>query len=144
MIIHSNRYLNSSCYASVAAKPSAQLAQRLESDEKARIDKQIAELGEVGLAEAAKKLEHAQEYNDRPIPIEFLRAFPLPNVASISWIPVQSALNPKSHTKNLDELENQDLSKHLDKDASEFPLFLHYNNVKVIFICFLFFSFPAD
>jgi len=77
----------------IKGKPSANLAESLEANEKARIAAQIKTLGPEGLAKLEAKLEAAKKTNDEPIPEEILTGFPVPNVASISWIKVQSARN---------------------------------------------------
>jgi len=123
-----NRFFVSPAYAVVSAKPSAQLARKLDSDEKKRIAEQVARLGEKGLAEAAKTLEAAQEYNERPIPSDYITSFPLPDVGSIAWIPIQSAV---ASDLPVDQTIQNDLSKHLASDPSKIPIFSHYNHVKV-------------
>ncbi len=74
----------------VRGKPSAAVAERLEKEEKARIEKQKATLGPEGLAQKAKELEEAKAEHEKPIPTEVLKSFTLSDVKSISWIPVQS------------------------------------------------------
>jgi Zn-dependent M16 (insulinase) family peptidase len=127
-----SRYLISPPYAVIYGKPSAILAERLESDEKVRIDEQIAKLDKEGLAKAASELETAQAYNDRPIPSSFLTSFPLPNVGNISWIPVQSVQNGVPNTQAADPvLGNVELANHVAHDRSELPFFVQYDHVKV-------------
>jgi Zn-dependent M16 (insulinase) family peptidase len=116
----------------IYGKPSAELADRLESDEKARIDIQIKRLGQSGLAKAANELNIAQAYNDRPIPREYLTSFPLPNVGSISWIPVQSFLNEAPNAqKATPAIGSNELARHVTQDSSDLPFFVQYTHVKV-------------
>lgn len=127
-----HRYLISPPYAVVYGKPSAQLADRLESDEKTRVEGQLTKLGQDGLAKLAKELEIAQAHNDRPIPLEYLTSFPLPNVGGISWIPVQSAQNKVQKMEDVDStLVNNELAKHIAQDHSTLPFFVQYDHVKV-------------
>lgn len=126
------RYLISPPYAVVYGKPSAQLADRLETEEKARIALQVEKLGQDGLAQVAKELEVAQAHNDRPIPSAYLTAFPLPDVAGISWIPVQTARNWGHSTQEGGPTSgNNELARHIAQDPSELPLFVQYDHVKV-------------
>ncbi|KAI0307721.1 Metalloenzyme, LuxS/M16 peptidase-like protein [Multifurca ochricompacta] len=74
----------------VRGKPSAAVAERLEKEEKARIAKQKEDLGHEGLAMKARELQEAKAEHERPIPTEILKSFPVPDVKSISWIPVQN------------------------------------------------------
>ena len=107
------------------------LADRLESDEKVRIDEQITRLGHEGLAKVAKELEVAQAYNDRPIPLDSLTSFPLPDAGSISWIPVQSVQNEGPSRKAAFVVGNEELAKHVAEDSSDIPFFVQYDHVKV-------------
>jgi hypothetical protein len=66
------------------------MAEKLEKDEKARIAAQVKAIGTEGLKAAAELLEKAKAEHDKPIPDEILKAFPVPDVKSISWIPVDS------------------------------------------------------
>lgn len=59
----------------VVGKPSARLAETLESDEKTRIENQIRNLGPEGLEQAKKELENAKAEHDRPIPEQILTEF---------------------------------------------------------------------
>jgi Zn-dependent M16 (insulinase) family peptidase len=51
------------------------------SEDKARVERRKAELGEEGLAKKAKELEEAQEENDRPIPDNMITDFPISDVS---------------------------------------------------------------
>ncbi|KAL1738927.1 Metalloenzyme, LuxS/M16 peptidase-like protein, partial [Schizophyllum fasciatum] len=73
-------------------KPSASLVDKLEKDEKERIAKQVEALGPEGLKKAEQELEEAKAEHDKPIPTEILNTFPVPDVKSIAWIPVQSVV----------------------------------------------------
>lgn len=125
-------YLIAPPYAVVYGKPSAKLADRLESDEKVRIDEQINRLGQDGLAKVANELDIAQAYNDRPIPREYLTSFPLPSVGGISWIPVQSFQNGVQNAQTpTPAIGSDELARHVTQDPSELPFFVQYSHVKV-------------
>lgn len=127
-----NRYIISSPYAVVYGRSSAALADRLESDEKVRVDEQVTRLGQEGLAKATEELKIAQAHNDRPIPLELLTCFPLPDVRGISWIPVQSVQNAgREGQKATPIVGSEELAKHIAEDSSDLPFFVQYDHVKV-------------
>ena len=132
LILHYSSYFLDPSYVVLRGKPSASMADRLEKTEKARIAAQVKKLGPAGLAKAAKELEEAKIAHEKPIPSEVLTAFPVPDVRSISWIPVQSVQEPGKGRppKTITESE---LSKHIGADGSSLQLFLQYDHVKVYF-----------
>jgi hypothetical protein len=107
------------------------MAERLEKTEKARIAAQIKRLGPSGLAKATKELEAAKAEHDKPIPTEVLTAFPVPDVKSISWIPVQSVQERGNGRTPTKRVANSDLTKHIESDGSPLPFFVEYDHVKV-------------
>jgi Zn-dependent M16 (insulinase) family peptidase len=118
----------------VRGKPSAALAEKLEKDEKARLDAQIAELGPEGLVRLQKELDDAKNENDAPIPEKVLTDFPVPDVRSISWIAVQSAKNiPGTVEKAQDGVlaNSTELARHIKGDGTELPLTVYYDHVTV-------------
>ncbi|KZV77044.1 hypothetical protein PENSPDRAFT_645781 [Peniophora sp. CONT] len=121
----------------VIGKPSAAMAERIESEEKDRIAKQRETLGEKGIAEAVKKLEAAKAEHERPIPTEILTSFPVPDVASISWIPVQSVQAPgtgREACKFPSGSPADALAAHLSADGKELPFFVQYDHVQSDFV----------
>jgi len=116
----------------IVGKPSASLAEKLEKDEKARIAIQIEKLGPEGLKRAEAELEKAKAEHDRPIPSEILTSFPVPDVKSISWIPVQSVQEP-GHGRELPSpsVVNNPLFKHIQSDGQDLPFFVQYDHVEV-------------
>lgn len=118
----------------VGARPSAKLQDRLETEEKARIDAQRKALGPEGLAKLEKELNDAKAEHDRPIPEKMLTDFPVPDVSSISWIPVQSARNDpftKASTSGVTANAAPDLQKHLESDPAPLPYFVQFDQVQV-------------
>ncbi|KAF8898648.1 Metalloenzyme, LuxS/M16 peptidase-like protein [Infundibulicybe gibba] len=113
----------------ICGKPSASLAKKLEQEEKVRVAEQVTRLGPAGLKQAEKDLEDAKAEHDRPIPTEILTSFPVPDVKSISWIPVQSAQGGKQAQPT----ESQ-LSKHVRADGSPLPFFVQYDHVQSDFV----------
>lgn len=107
---------------------------RLETEEKARIEAQRKQLGPEGLAKLEKELKEAKAQHDRPIPEEILTSFPVPDVSSISWIPVQSARNDpfaKGSTSSVIANAAPSLQKHLESDPAPLPYFIQFDQVQV-------------
>lgn len=117
----------------VRGKPSAVVAERIEKEEKARVAKQKKALGPGGLAKKAKELEEAKAEHDRPIPTEILKSFPVPDVKTISWIPVQSVQQAGTGRKGRAGVEN-DVSRHVNADGLSLPFFVQYDHVKSDFV----------
>ncbi|KAF7436910.1 hypothetical protein PC9H_003744 [Pleurotus ostreatus] len=118
----------------VCGKPSASLAKKLEKDEKARLATQIKRLGPKGLEEAEKELEAAKAEHDVPIPTEILKSFPVPDVKSIVWIPVQSVQEVGTGRKAGRAPSSTELSKHIESDGSPLPFFVQYDHVQSDFV----------
>lgn len=125
------RYFIKPSYIVVRGKPSASMADKLEKTEKSRIAAQVKKLGPDGIAKATKELEEAKAEHEKPIPTEILTAFPVPDVKSISWIPVQSVQEPGKGRQAAPQLVNSELSKHINSDGSQLPFFVEYDHVKV-------------
>ncbi|KAF8761528.1 Insulinase (Peptidase family M16) [Rhizoctonia solani] len=115
----------------VGARPSAKLQDKLETDEKARIEAQRKRLGPEGIAKLEEELNKAKAEHDRPIPQDMLTSFPVPDVKGISWIPVQSARNDPFSAKSA---KKNELSEHLDKDPIDLPYFVQYDHVQSDFV----------
>jgi hypothetical protein len=103
------------------------MADKLEKDERARIAAQVKELGPEGLEAAAKLLEKAKAEHDKPIPDKVLKAFPVPNLKSISWIPIDGVLEngkpaPAGESK---------LKKYLEEDGDPLPFFIGFDHYQV-------------
>lgn len=75
------RYFVSPPSLTVIGKPSAALSTKIESDEKERIAKRKAELGEEKLKELERKVEEAKKESDVPPPPEMIGDFPLTDVS---------------------------------------------------------------
>ncbi|CAE6416736.1 unnamed protein product [Rhizoctonia solani] len=116
----------------VGARPSANLQDKLETDEKARIEAQRKSLGPDGLVKLEEELNRAKAEHDRPIPREMLTSFPVPDVKSISWIQVQSARNDPFSAKV--GKTGSGLQEHLDKDPVDLPYFIQYDQVQSDFV----------
>ncbi|KAI5124638.1 hypothetical protein M0805_004247 [Coniferiporia weirii] len=129
------RYYIDSPSVIIRGKPSSKLAEKLEKDEKTRIQTQVTKLGSEGLAKAAEDLENAKIENDAPIPEEILKSFPVPDVKSISWIKVQSAQEGDKVAPILDgRTDNSELVKHINADGSKLPFFVQFDHVQSDFV----------
>ncbi|KAA1467937.1 hypothetical protein DENSPDRAFT_833113 [Dentipellis sp. KUC8613] len=126
-------YIDPECVV-VRGKPSASMAERLEKNEKARIAKQKETLGPEGLAKAVQELKEAKEENDKPIPTEILKAFPVPDVKSISWIPVQSLQEVGTGRESRAPVKETEVARHVGADGSTLPFFVQYDHVQSDFV----------
>jgi Zn-dependent M16 (insulinase) family peptidase len=79
-----SRYFVLAPCLTVIGKPSAALSAKIEGDEKARIAKRKAEMGEEKLKELEKKLEQAKTDSNIPPPSEMISDFPLTDVCPFS------------------------------------------------------------
>ncbi|KAJ7487689.1 Metalloenzyme, LuxS/M16 peptidase-like protein [Mycena galericulata] len=119
----------------VRGKPSASLAVKLDSDEKARVAAQVESLGPEGLKKAAKELEEAKAEHDTPIPTEILLDFAVPSVKSIAFIPVQSLQEPGTGRPAPTVVaKSEALSQHIQSDGPALPFFVQYDHVESDFI----------
>jgi uncharacterized membrane protein len=109
----------------VVGNPSASLAEKLAAEEKARITKQIETLGETGLANARQLLAEAKAEHDIPVPSDVISDFEVPDVASISWIPVYTFRDGVQVASSLQEekLDGKEISNFLeDGRMAAFPI----------------------
>ena len=108
------------------------MADRLEKNEKARIAAQVERLGLEGLKKAEVELEVAKAEHAKAVPTEILTSFPVPDVKSISWLPVQSIQEPGIGRKPVHWASaSSPLSKHIDSDGELLPFFVEYDHVEV-------------
>ncbi|KAF5390191.1 hypothetical protein D9757_002846 [Collybiopsis confluens] len=119
----------------VIGRPSAELAEKLEKDEKKRLEAQAKALGPEGLKAAKKELEEAKAEHDRPIPTEVLTQFQIPNVSSISWIPVSSYTEKgKGRSNAAVPATPSELARIIKTDGEELPFFVEYDHVDSDFV----------
>lgn len=129
--LFSLRYYVDNNVVIIKSKPSAALSESLEKTEKARIAAQKQELGQPGIEKVTKLLEDAKKEHETPIPSDILTSFPVPDVKSITWIPVKSFRNDPSTTTTTGVDSESDLASHIKSDGKDLPLFVHYLDVKV-------------
>lgn len=125
-------YIEPACIV-ICGQPSANLADKLENDEKARIAAQVKRLGPDGLKKAEAELEAAKRENGKAAPIELITSFPVPDVKSISWHPVQSVQELGTGRTELVGRASGSLplSKYIESDGKMLPFFVEYDHVEV-------------
>jgi len=117
----------------VRSRPSASMADHLDSEERKRIQEQIILLGPDGLAKQAKIVAEAKsQAQEESMPDREVESIPIPDVKTISWVSVQSA----STIADSDALEryepsSEPLANHLKADAVKLPFALHFDHVSV-------------
>ncbi|KAF2499151.1 putative zinc metalloprotease [Lophium mytilinum] len=131
--IFMGHWLSHAHHISILGKPSASLSKKLKVDEKARVKAQQEKLGEDGLKELAKKLEHAKEENDKPMPKEVLEQFEIPGTDSIHFFETITARS--GYASNLDIPVNE-IQRIIDKDAGSQNFFIHFEHIPTNFVHF--------
>jgi hypothetical protein len=114
----------------ILGKPSGELAEKIEETESARIAAQRDKLGSDGLAKLEKEVEAAKEANDQPIPSEMLSSFPLPDLSTVPWIPVQTVQNDPANG-GVYAPKPSDTERFVREDKTELPYFVEFDHVKV-------------
>jgi hypothetical protein len=116
----------------ICGRPSASMADKLESDEKARIAAQVERLGPEGLKKAGVELEAAKAEHGKVVPTEIITSFPVPDVKSISWLSVQSLQEPGIGRNPIHQAPaSSPLSKYIDSDGESLNFFVEYDHVEV-------------
>lgn len=92
----------------------------------------MKDLGPEGLAVAQQELDRAKAEHEKPIPESVLKQFAVPDVKSISWIPVQS-VQEGAGTQNtsLYRYDSSQLLKHINSDGDKLPFFVQFDHVEV-------------
>lgn len=133
----------------VIGKPSAALSAKLEKEEKDRLDKRRAELGDKKLKELERAVEEAKKESEIAPPERMISDFPLTDVSlrrtprstqrslliclrqpkNLTWVPVETGINnaPSQAIAG----DKGDVQRHLDSDGSALPFQAHYAHVKV-------------
>lgn len=127
------KWITDAYHVSILAKPSKELAEKIKTDEAARIKEQQEKLGEEGLKKLAEKLEEAKAENDKPIPDEIISRLKVPGTESIHFFDTITARSGLA--KKLGHSDNS-IQKIIDKDENGLPLFIHYEHIKTSFVHF--------
>ncbi|KAI9714357.1 MAG: hypothetical protein M1820_000318 [Bogoriella megaspora] len=125
------QWLSDAHHVSILGTPSAEMSERLDVEEKARVEALKERLGEDGLRQKQEELDAAKAENDEEIPEPLLKKFEVPGTDSIHFIPTTTARSGLA--KDMGRLDNgiQDL---IDKKASELPLFIHFEHIPSNFV----------
>ncbi|KAF5298438.1 hypothetical protein FQR65_LT01217 [Abscondita terminalis] len=105
---------------SVQGVPSVEEQQEMAAKEKARVKKQIEDLGEEGLAQKEDELNKAIEFNERPPPDSMLTSVPIPNINSINFHDITCYSTTSSNKKHI--------------DLSNTPVFTYFDHLKSSFV----------
>ncbi|KAF1984496.1 putative zinc metalloprotease [Aulographum hederae CBS 113979] len=128
-----DKYLANNRHVSILGTPSAKLAKKLKKDEKARVKAQQEKLGEDGLKKLAEKLDVMKAENDKEVPEEILEKFKIPETDSIHFIPSTTA---RSGLAKKMGVPDNDVQQIIDKDDSDTPLFIHFEDIPTNFVHF--------
>ena len=110
----------------VIAKPSAALAAKLKTKEKARIKARTERLGAKGLEDLGKRLATAKNENSIPIPRAILENFVTPGTDSIHFIGTTTARSGPARAMGA---LNNGAQQIIDKEE-DLPLFLHFEDMR--------------
>ncbi|KAF2749468.1 zinc metalloprotease-like protein [Sporormia fimetaria CBS 119925] len=128
-----NKWLVENNHVSILGKPSKALAEKIKSDEAARIKAQQEKLGEDGLKKLAQKLEDAKAQNDKPIPEGMISDLKVPGAESIHLFKTVTARSGLAKSLGVTPSDVQNI---VDKDENGFPLFIHYEHFSSSFVHF--------
>lgn len=121
--------------AVILGVPSAQLNKKLKQEAKQRAKQIKQQYGPEGLAELGKKLQQAQDENDRPLPDEVLTSFGKPDPSKIDFIHTDSYRAGANHWQCKSyETKGAFFDVLKDDTPQDFPLWLHFENYKSRFV----------
>ncbi|XP_022125781.2 uncharacterized protein C05D11.1 [Pieris rapae] len=104
----------------IIGSPSIELQEKMADEEKKRLEEQRAKLGASGLAEKAKALEQAMEFNERP-----------PPAGTLASVPVPSCKNLKCHNLSTWATDSGPCPHF---DLKEVPLYTRVHSLKTNFV----------
>ncbi|EKD13113.1 uncharacterized protein L3040_007817 [Drepanopeziza brunnea f. sp. 'multigermtubi'] len=125
------KWISDANHISLLGKPSKAMADKIKSDEEARVLAQKERLGPEGLKRLAEKLKLATEKNDVEIPPSVLQKWPVPGVDSIHFIETTSARSGLARKLGAPENKAQ---KIIDSANSDLPIFLQFEDVPTNFV----------
>ena len=126
------RWIADAKHISVLGKPSVKLAEKLKTDEEARIAKRKAEFGEDGLKKLGERLEAAKQKNDEPIPASVLDRWSVPSTESIHFIESDTARSGPARALGLGKGKAQTTID--NTPAGKLPLFIQFEDVPSNFV----------
>ncbi|MCJ1247440.1 hypothetical protein MMC30_004654 [Trapelia coarctata] len=126
------KWISDAPHITVLGKPSAAMSKRIKEEEEARIAKQKADLGEIGLKRLAEKLAAAKAENDKKIPRQMLERFQVPDTSSIHFISTTTARSGAARKPSTGH--QNPIQAIIDQDASKLPLFIHFEDIQSNFV----------
>lgn len=126
-----NKWIAEAPHTSILGVPSSKLAEKLKTDEEARLEAQKEKLGEAGLKKLGERLEKAKAENDKEIPKEMLAQFQVPGTDSIHFIDTTTARSGSALTAGRPDNKYQ---QKIDADGSDLPLFIHFEHIPSNFV----------
>jgi Zn-dependent M16 (insulinase) family peptidase len=137
-----NKYFVKNNHVSVLGVPSAKVSEKLKTQESARIEKRLKDLGPEGLNKLARDLEQAKKDNEPTIPDRLFQDLPVPSSDTIPWMETTTAQTGPN--KSSPPVSNA-IQNLVDADAKDFPLFVHFEHMpaKCVYLSVLFFAAPV-
>jgi Zn-dependent M16 (insulinase) family peptidase len=115
----------------VVGKPSVALGEKIAEEEAERLREQAEILGEDQLKQLEEELEKAEEINNPPVSEDLLKRYQVPDVNTISFIPVVTYRTDKEP----ESVEGQQLKQYLEKEnAKPHPFFVQYDHILSEFV----------
>lgn len=127
------KWISDAHHVSLLGKPSIKLAEKIKTEEAARIKEQQENLGEEGLKKLEKKLEEAKAENDKPIPDEILSNLKVPGTDSIHFFKTVTARSGLARKLGV---EQNPIQQVIDRDENGLPLFIHFEHIRTSFVNF--------
>lgn len=125
------RYLSEAYHVSMLGRPSAELSQKLKTDEAQRIADQQELLGPEGLERCERKLEAAKAENDREIPAALLGKFQVPATDSIHFVTASAARAGPALELGRPDNRYQHI---IESDNRSMPLFIDFEHIHSNFV----------
>jgi len=97
-----------------------------------RIDERRKKLGEEGLSKLKRKLEQAQEENDKPFPQELVSKFKVPRIEKVKFINTINAVYRP--TTSPSPAHRNEVELYLDQDPSDHPIDLVFSHTSTHFV----------
>lgn len=120
-------YLVKNPSVSILGKPSQKLYESQKTEKKERVEHYKTKYGKEGLKELQKKLDAAQEINNKPISEDVLAEFQAPDIEKIKFIKTLMAKAGPASTKT--DAEINEIQKIVDSDTpDDFKLDLHFEH----------------
>ncbi|KAI1844009.1 hypothetical protein JX266_009875 [Neoarthrinium moseri] len=125
------KWISDAHHISVLGKPSLKLAEKLKTDETARIEKRKQDLGPEGIEKRKKMLDDAKKQNEVEIPGSVLQQWPVPGTDSIHFI---ESLTARSGLARKLGIAANPAQAAIDAAKPGTPLFVQFESVPTNFV----------